>query len=71
MVGNGPKLIAFDSPVAKPSAKETFLHSSPTQRLNGLPTVAQRVFESAVEEARQQGLRQRRSVRRLTAPKGS
>ena len=66
MVGNGPKLIAFDSPVAKPSAKETFLHSSPTQRLSGLPAV-----ESAFEEARQQGLRQRRSVRRLTAPKGS
>ena len=35
-----------------------------------MPAVAQRVFESAVEEARQQGLRQRPSVRRLTAPKG-
>jgi hypothetical protein len=34
----------------KPSAKETFLHSSPTQRLSGLPAV-----ESAFEEARQQG----------------
>ncbi len=54
----------------KPRRRKLCSLQSPTQWLIGAPAVAQRVFESAAEEARQQGLLQRPPVRRLTAPKG-